>query len=476
MTKSLINNLIQFNRLIIFNKNENMGILLKRNYKLIIIFIIIILVSFTFSSTRIISYNFWTYFTQIVNKIYSHTNSINILNDEEFHEITIDISNSQYKYILNSYKNNSEKEYVKIDITIDGKKIENVWIRLKWDIDLVELLSYENNSTFISPSFLIKFDQYITWQTYWWLTQISLRSDSTDSLLWQLISFKIFRDIWLLAPKAWLVNLNFWNYWSYLYMVNEVIDEDFIKDNFINTSWVLYKALNSLSFAYIWDDPTLYVDLFEQESQENKYDLKLLINILKFVSTSTDEEFEEKLENYIDINSYVWILVMEELLWKQNMLLWLLNNYYIYVDNETNKAYFITWDQKMSFWNTNTPIYEILQKYYSKNDLNNPDKITSILRFTSSGVKTENISDDWWDKTYLNDLKKRFLENDYYKNLYEKKLIEYKNIIYIQWLAKNTLNYYKEIFLKYEKYTNFTDLNSLNEIIKTIENYIISLT
>lgn len=453
-----------------------MGILLKRNYKLIIIFIILIWVSFAFSWTRIISYNFWKYFTQIVWEIYNHTNSLNIFNDEEVHEISIDITDSQYKYILNYYKNNSEKEYVKVNITIDGKTIENVWLRLKWDIDLVELLASENDESFISPSFLIKFDEYISGQTYEWLTEIALRSDSTDSLIWQLISFKLFRDIWLFAPKAWYVNLSFWNYWSYLYMVNEVIDEDFIEDNFTNTWWVLYKALNSLSFAYLWDDPTLYVDLFEQESQENNYDLKLLINILKFVSTSTDEEFEENLENYIDIDSYVWMLVMDELLWRQDMLLWLLNNYYIYVDNETNKAYFIIWDQKMSFWNTNTPIYEILQKYYSKNDLNNPEQVSSILRFTSSWVKTEKVNDDGWDKTYLNDLKKRFLENDYYKSLYEEKLAEYKKLIYTQWLATNTLNYYKEIFLKYEKYTDFADLSSFQTITTTIENYINSLT
>lgn len=445
----------------------------KRNYKLFLILFWIILLSIIFANTRIISYNFWKYETELSNSIINYTNSSNILDDSIFHEISIDITNSEYEYLINSYKNNKglDKEYISVDITIDWKIIENVWLRLKWNIDLLSIIANDEDLSFIKPALLIKFDKYIEWQTYQWLTEIALRIDSSDSILWQLVSFKIFRELWLYAPEAWYTSLSFWNYWTYLYMVSEVIDEQYIEDSISNEEWVLYKALNSLSFSYLWDDPTLYTELFEQKSMENNYDMKLVINILEFVSTSSDDEFQNNLYNYIDIDSYVWMLVMDELLWREDMLLWLLNNYYIYVDTETNIASFISRDQKMSFWNTKTALYDILLKYYSKNDLENLEDITSLLSFTRHWVKTENINESW-DKTYLNDLKTRFLENKYFNEIYQNKLNEYKNLIYDNWLAQDSLEYYKNVFLNYN---NFNSLVSYSEYIassNTISNFI----
>jgi spore coat protein CotH len=53
-------------------------------------------------------------------------NNISIFDDSIFHQIYIDIDKEQYEYILQSYKNNKEKEFVSVNITIDGKTIKNV--------------------------------------------------------------------------------------------------------------------------------------------------------------------------------------------------------------------------------------------------------------------------------------------------------------------------------------------------------------
>lgn len=447
-----------------------MNILFKRHYKFIVVLILCVLISIIFAQTRMISYNFWKYQTELETITYNYTNSTNILNDEIFHEISINITDKQYEYILESYKNNNEKEYVEVDITIDWKLIENVWLRLKWNIDLLEILTNLDTDTFLKPALLIKFDKYIEGQTYQWLSEIAFRTDSSDSLLWQLVSFKIFRDLWLLAPRAWYTSLTFWDKWTYLYMISEVIDDEYVEENFLS-EWVLYKALNSLSFSYLWDDPTLYIDLFEQETMENNYDMKLLINILEFVSESSDEEFEENLENYIDIDSYIWMIVLDELLWREDKLLWLLNNYYIYINTETNIASFIVRDQKMSFWNTNTPLYDILLKYYSKNDLEDLDDISSLLTFTQKWIKVENLELDS-NKTYFNDLKERLLRNETFRAIYEEKLNEYKQLIYDDSLAINSLNYYKNIFLNYSNFNYFMDYWNYQLIIDTISEYI----
>ncbi len=451
-----------------------MNILMKRYYKLIIVFAVIIIFGFVFGSTRIISYNFWKYETELNSGGYNYTNSKNILNDWIFHEISIDISDKKYNYILESYKNNKEKEFVKVDIVIDWKEVKNVWLRLKWNIDLLEILSWTDDE-FIKPALLIKFDKYEEWQTYQWLSELALRVDNNDSLVWQLISFKIFKELGLLAPSAWYTTLTFWNKWTYVYMVTEVVNDDYVEENFDDSQWVLYKALNSLSFSYLWEDPTLYVDLFEQKTAVNNYDLKLLINVLSFVSNSSDEKFEENFENYIDIDSYVGMLVMDEILWRKDMLLWLLNNYYIYIDTETNVASFVTRDQKMSFGNTNTPLYDILLKYYSKWDLENLDDLESLIRFTRTWVKMENI-EKWNSNLYENDLKRRFLENKKFRALYEKKLKEFKKQIYDYDLANESLDYYKNVFLNYLEHSDFIDDDTYNRLILDIKMYIENLS
>jgi spore coat protein CotH len=65
----------------------------------------------------------------------------------------------------------------------------------------------------------------------------------------------------------------------------------------------------------------LYTSLFEQKTLKNNYDMKLLINILEFITKSSDTEFEDNLHKYIDIDSYTNMLVMEQILQQESYLL-----------------------------------------------------------------------------------------------------------------------------------------------------------
>jgi spore coat protein CotH len=57
----------------------------------------------------------------------------------------------------------------------------------------------------------------------------------------------------------------------------------------------------------------LYDDKFELASAKNKYDLGMLIKFLKFCTESTDEEFAKNLSKYLDINSLVGLMVIDDL-------------------------------------------------------------------------------------------------------------------------------------------------------------------
>ncbi|MBO4516190.1 CotH kinase family protein [bacterium] len=55
----------------------------------------------------------------------------------------------------------------------------------------------------------------------------------------------------------------------------------------------------------------MYTDCFTQKTRVNDYDLAPLIRMLKFVTDSTDEEFEEQIDDYIDVESVLTLLAID---------------------------------------------------------------------------------------------------------------------------------------------------------------------
>jgi spore coat protein CotH len=55
----------------------------------------------------------------------------------------------------------------------------------------------------------------------------------------------------------------------------------------------------------------LYADSFTQKTRVNDYDLSPLIRMLKFVTESSDEEFEAEIDDYIDVESVLTVLAID---------------------------------------------------------------------------------------------------------------------------------------------------------------------
>jgi spore coat protein CotH len=56
----------------------------------------------------------------------------------------------------------------------------------------------------------------------------------------------------------------------------------------------------------------VYSEYFTQKTRVNDYDLSLLIKLLKFVSQSSDEEFAEHINDYIDVKSVLTVLAIDD--------------------------------------------------------------------------------------------------------------------------------------------------------------------
>jgi len=198
----------------------------------------------------------------------------------------------------------------------------------------------------------IKFNKY-TDQTYQWHTMISLRVGwmwSDETLLAEPYSYELYQEAWQPAPEAsyWAVQIDWLD--EKLFIISELPeDEYYVQKWFGDDNGILYKAWNFVDFSYQWEDPTLYSEYFTQKTRVNDYDLAPLIRMLKFVTESDDEEFEQEIDSYIDVESVLTLLAIDSFVWNNDSFGGMWSNYYLYYHLWEQKFYLLTWDQNLAF-------------------------------------------------------------------------------------------------------------------------------
>ena len=199
---------------------------------------------------------------------------------------------------------------------------------------------------------LIKFDKYVD-QTYQWHTLISLRvgwMGSDETLLAEPYTYELYQEVWQPAPDSSYGSVQIDWKDPKLFIISELPEDDYyVSKWFGDDNGILYKAWNFVDFSYQWEDPTLYSDYFSQKTRVNDYDLSPLIRMLKFVTNSDDEEFEEKIDNYIDVKSVLTLLAIDDFVWNNDSFGWLWSNYYLYYHLWEQRFYLLTWDQNLAF-------------------------------------------------------------------------------------------------------------------------------
>ena len=198
----------------------------------------------------------------------------------------------------------------------------------------------------------IKFNKY-TDQTYQWHTMISLRVGgmwSDETLLAEPYSYELYQEAWQPAPESsyWAVQIDWLD--EKLFIISELPeDEYYVQKWFGDDNGILYKAWNFVDFSYQWEDPTLYFEYFTQKTRVNDYDLAPLIRMLKFVTESDDEEFEQEIDSYIDVESVLTLLAIDSFVWNNDSFGGMWSNYYLYYHLWEQKFYLLTWDQNLAF-------------------------------------------------------------------------------------------------------------------------------
>lgn len=375
----------------------------KRNRKLVSVLLIgFAIVVLGFGSARVTAITSSERHDEPVDITIDIQGTKDIFDQDTVHEISVTFDQADYNRMIEQYETDGSKDYIEASITIDGTTISSVGLRLKGNSTLRGLSGtsttqgfpqertddadgtttddtsdsatpdatkvtpddttqltrgqmgggMSSNLSFDDPSslpWLISFDEFVDGQRYQGYEEIAIRpTTSGATMLNEALALNLVGEAGqatqLTSYSSFTVN----GAEAQLRLLVEVPEESYVERNF-ETDGVLYKALSTGSFTYLGEDPLAYKDAFKQITRKNQQDLEPLIELLKWVDESSDEEFAAHLADYVDVESFAQYIALQELLNNFDDMSGPGQNYYLWYDLDTGKFSVLTWDLNLAF-------------------------------------------------------------------------------------------------------------------------------
>ena len=261
--------------------------------------------------------------------------------------ITIELTFSEENFFRTLNENYEASEYIPADLTITDASgthgYENVGIRLK------------GNSSMAHPGkkkpFKIDFNEYIVGQNHDGLKKLNFSNAFKDpSFLREKIFFDVSRSAGSFAPRTNFANVYFnGEHWG-LYTVVEQIDDQFLDWTIGDDGGNLFKAGgDGADLRYLGPDQTAYEEAYEIKNNEQQNDWTDLLTFLDFINSASSEEFENQIEQYLDLGLFLRSAALDNLFSNLDSYTLSGRNYYLYHNMQTSQWQWIKWDGNEAF-------------------------------------------------------------------------------------------------------------------------------
>ncbi|GLX99473.1 CotH kinase family protein [Herbidospora sp. NBRC 101105] len=322
--------------------------------------------------------------------------SVELFDLSKPHQVKLTFTDAAYEDMLTEYFKSGEKNCVEADLVIDGTTIPSVGVRLKGNSTLGSLTwngkareggrgpgggGFQPPEGFEPPAggempgggemprgggfagmggmslkaeepenlpWLISFDEFVEGRRYQGHSQIAVRPTSMGSstLLKESLAISMVdasgEPSQGYAYSAFSVNGRS----SGPRLLVEYLDEGYAEKL---GDGVLYKSLATSTFTYKGEDQTSYVDDYKQINAKGEQDLQPVIDLVKWVEQSSDEEFAAGLAAKLDVESFARYLALQNMLLNFDDMAGPGRNYYLWYDLMTKKFKVITWDLNLAF-------------------------------------------------------------------------------------------------------------------------------
>lgn len=259
-----------------------------------------------------------------------------VFNNNKVATVDIEIAEEDWADML---ENAAAEELKKADITVNGKKIENVAIRTKGNLSLRSVVNSDSDRY----SLKIDFDYYDNTQSLYGLKKLNINNNYSDStLMREYISYELMEQMGLPTPAHSYMYVTVNGEERGLYLGVEAVDETFLANNYGSNNGFLFKPDGTGSdLKYISDNIADYTGIGLKTNEAN-VDQSKFIKMIEAINNGGD------IDKYIDVDEMLRYFAVNTALvnldsYQGNMK----HNYYLY--EEEGVFSIIPWDYNMSF-------------------------------------------------------------------------------------------------------------------------------
>ncbi len=187
-------------------------------------------------------------------------------------------------------------------------------------------------------------------------TKITLHNLTEDAgYMTDVLAYRLFRDAKVPASHTSYAKVYFTaedtlsHQYLGLYLLVEDVDGHFAQRWYGTKKGSLFKPVTPRIFEYMGDKWDYYIQTYDPKTPFSIQETNRIIEVCKFVSSSSDEEFSLKAGEYFDLDNLARYLAVDVLISDIDGLLGPGQNMYMYLHPKTMQLSFIPWDHDQSF-------------------------------------------------------------------------------------------------------------------------------
>jgi hypothetical protein len=274
-----------------------------------------------------------------ITSISAEDGVVDVFDDAVVHDIRLTVNPSDWRKLRDNYLDNT---YYECAFEWRGQIIEGAGIRSRGN----------GSRSGIKPSLRVDFDRFEPDQKFMGLKSIVLKNNAQDeTMLKERVVMRLFRRLGIAAPREAHARLYVNGSYAGLYLIVEPVDKRFLKLHFDDNDGYLYQYNlgDPWSFEYLGPDPSRYVPSpFKPETREKEDNHGPIVEMIRTVNEASDEEFEQKVSEHLDLGRYITQLGGENYVAEFDGLL-AMNNYFLYRLPAEKIFHHLPWDKDGAF-------------------------------------------------------------------------------------------------------------------------------
>jgi hypothetical protein len=222
-------------------------------------------------------------------------------------------------------------------------------------------LRYKGNGSFQTArstrkrSFKLEFDHSVPDQRFEGRTKLNLNCNSLDATqLRDALGYRLFAEAGLPAPQTRFAEVSVQVGGDPpellgLYTLVEQVDRKFLKQHLGSTSGLLLKPEGIKGIPWFGTEIYRYEQPYNAKWRGTDRQWERVIEFARVVNQADDREFEATIDSLLDIDRFVRFLACQVLLGNLDSFLGTGHNYYLYLDDATDRFVFLPWDLDLAF-------------------------------------------------------------------------------------------------------------------------------